>query len=105
MVKSPDPGRVILPLPPADEGVSVLLETLFERYPGPWLSEGGLTLLKSFASLGLLDELCLTVSHRSVGDDCDQRVEILSELGIGSDVLSDVDTEEARYLRYEATNR
>ncbi|NNN11827.1 MAG: hypothetical protein HKL83_08210 [Acidimicrobiaceae bacterium] len=105
MVKSPDPGRVILPLPPADEGVSLLLETLFERYPGPWLSEGGLTLLKSFSGLGLLDELCLTVSHRSVGDDCDQRVEILSELGIGSDVLSDVDTEEARYLRYEATNR
>ncbi len=105
MVKSPSPSRVILPLPPADEGVSVLLETLFERYPGPWLSEGGLTLLKSFASLGLLDELCLTISHRSVGDDCDQRVEILSELNITTSAHSDIDTKEARYLRYEAANR
>ena len=104
-LRKPNSSRIILPLPPGGEGLRQLMVTLFERYPGPWLTEGGLTLLKSFAHLGLLDELCLTVSHKNIGDDCDHRVEIMSELNILVRTIGDIDTQAARYLRYVATEK
>ncbi len=104
-LEGPNSARIILPLPPGGEGLRQLMATLFERYPGPWLTEGGLTLLRSFAHLGLLDELCLTVSHRNIGDDCDQRVEIMSELGISARTIGDIDTGAASYLRYAAIEK